>query len=149
MMKFSQQGLSLIELAVIIAVIAVLALLTMPFFRIFSSNLQFSSAIRKLVTDLRYAEQLSVTEQVEHGIRFSLADNKYRLIKFDVNETELEVETLPQNVSFQSISGLTNNEARFNPYGAAKEAGFIVLQNNTNATTAVDIRPSGFIKIIK
>lgn len=149
MMKFCQKGLSLIELLIIVAIIAILALVTIPFFRAFSPNLQLSGAVRDLVADLRYVEQLSVTEQIEHGIRFSATTNEYRLMKYDTAESELQLKTLPEKVSFQSISGFTANEVRFNPYGAAKETGFIILQNTNNATTLVDVRPSGFIKIIK
>lgn len=149
MIKDYQKGLSIIELAVIIGIIAILSLITISFFRVFSPNLLLSGATRDLVTDLRYAEQLSVTEQIEHGIRFSSSTNEYWLVKYDTTEIELQLKTLPEKVSFQSVSGFTNDEVKFNPYGAAREAGFIILENTNNATTLIDVRPSGFIKTSK
>lgn len=149
MIKNYQRGLTLIELAVIISIIGILALFTIPSFRIFTPSLQLSGAARELTTDLRYAEQLSVTEQIEHGVKFYPDANEYRLMKYGSVETELQIKTLPEKVTFQSVSGFTNNEVKFNPYGAAKETGFVILKNTNNSTTSIDVRPSGFIKINK
>ncbi len=149
MTENNQKGLTLIELMTIIGILAILALLSMPFLRSFVPSIQLSGATRDLIADLRYAEQLSVTEQIEHGIRFSSSTNAYQLIKYGEPETEIQSKILPEKISFYSISGFTNDEVKFNPYGAARETGLIILENSNNATTAIDVRPSGFIKIEK
>lgn len=137
------------ELLVIVGIMGILILIALPTFRAYQPNLQLAGVARELTTDLRYAQGLAVTEQVEHGIRFYLGADKYEIIRFGVVEEILKSRDFPETVSFQQISGLTNNEAVFNPYGAAKEAGLVDLINSKNSTTTVDIRPSGFIKIIK
>ncbi|GAI55728.1 unnamed protein product, partial [marine sediment metagenome] len=65
-----KSAFTLAELLVIIGIIGILALISIPAFRAYQPNLQLSSMVRELVTDLRYAQQLAVAEQVEHGIRF-------------------------------------------------------------------------------
>lgn len=139
----------MIELMIIMGIIAILALVSMPFLRAFSPSIQLSGTTRDLVADLRYAEQLSVTEQIEHGIRFSSSTDEYWLMKYSDPEMALQSKTLPEKISFLSIRGFTDDEVKFNPYGAARESGIIVLMGSDNATTAIDVRPSGFIKISK
>jgi len=137
------------ELLIIIGIIGTLALIGIPTFRAYQPGLELSGIVRELVTDLRYAGQLAVTEQVDHGVRFFFATGQYQIIKHGALDEIIKSKNLPQKVSFQEIAGLTNDEAVFNPYGAAKETGTITFINTKNSTITIDIRPSGFIKIIK
>ena len=124
---------TLVEILVILGIIGVLSLIGIPAFKIFQPSLQLSGTVRELATDLRYAEQLAITEHIEHG----------------APDEVLESKTLPGEVSFSGIAGFTDNKVVFNPYGAAKESGVITLVNTKNAISSIDVRPSGFIKIIK
>lgn len=141
-------GFTLIELLTVISIIGVLALIGIPAFRAYQPSLELSGAVRKLVGDLRYAEQLAVTEQVNHGISFSSSTNQYQMISYGAVEETLASTTLPEKVSFYQIAGFTNDQVIFNLYGAVKEAGSITLITK-DATTTIEIRPSGFVKIIK
>ncbi len=143
------RGFTLIELLLVAGIIGILFLIGIPVFRAYQPVLQLSGAVRSLASDLRYAEQLAVSEQVEHGIRFSISANQYKIIRYGDVQQGLASSSLPEKVSFQQIIGFTDNEVIFNPYGAAKETGVITLINTKNSTTAIDVRPSGFIKIIK
>jgi len=143
------RGFTLIELLTIIGIFSILALIGIPAFRAYQPSLQLSGAVRELVTDLRYAEQLAVTEQVDHGIRFSTSTNQYQIIRYGAVEETLASTTLPEKVSFYQITGFTNGQVIFNPYGATKDPGSITLINIKNATTATDVRPSGFVEIKK
>lgn len=144
-----KNGFTIIELSVVIGIVVLLFLISIPAFRAYQPSLQLSGVVRDLVTDLRYAGQLSVDEQVNHGIRFYVAENKYEILKIRDTVEILETKLLPSEVSFQQISGLTNDQVIFNPYGAAQEAGTVIFLNSDNATSTVDIRPSGFVKVIK
>lgn len=140
---------TLIELLMILLIAGILALIGIPAFKIYQPSLQLSGVTRELATDLRYAEQLAITEQVEHGVRFFIETGQYQIIRHANPDEIIRSENLPQGVSFESVTGLTQNEAVFNPYGAAKEAGLVTLINSKNTTSTIDVRPSGFIKIIK
>ena len=143
------KSFTLIELLIIIAIFGILALISTPVFRNYQPGLQLSVVVRDLVTDLRYSQQMAVTEQVEHGVRFSTSTDEYQIIKYGAIEEILKEKSLPEKVSFQEVTGFSNDEVKFNPYGAVKEAGNITLINTKNTTSTIDIRPSGFVKIIK
>lgn len=142
-------GFTLIELLIVIVIIGILILISVPALRAYRPNLQLSGSTRELITDLRYVQQLAVTEQIDHGIRFFVDEDKYQIIKHDAEEEVLAEKELPPEVSFHQIEDLTDNKALFNPYGAIKdEAGRVTLINTRNDTAVIDIRPSGFVKII-
>jgi len=143
------KGMTMVEMIVVFSIIGILTLVIIPAFRAFQPNLELSGTARELATDLRYAQQLSITEQIEHGIYFSVDAGKYQIIKYGGVEEILKTKELPQKVSFQEVSGFTDYAVKFNPYGAAKESGNIILVNTINSTTTVEVRPSGFVKIIK
>ena len=145
-----KRGFTLTELLTVIGIIAILFLIGIPVFRAYRPSLQLSGSVRELITDLRYVQQLAVTEQVDYGIRFFVAEDKYQIVKYITEEEPLEEKKLPSQVSFHQIEDLTDDRVLFNPYGAVKdEAGTITLINIRNDTTTIDIRPSGFVKIIQ
>lgn len=145
----SQASFTLTELLVIIGVIGIIVLMGMPALKAYQPDLELSATARKLIIDLRYAQQLAVAEQIDHGIRFSSATNQYWVIRYGAVEEILASSILPEKVSFQEISGFTNDQAIFNPYGAAKESGTVTLINTKDATSTIDVRSSGFVRIIK
>jgi prepilin-type N-terminal cleavage/methylation domain-containing protein len=143
------KAFTITELLVVICIIGVLSLIAIPAFRMFAPNLELSGTARELVSNLRYSQQLSVTEQVEHGIRISTTTREYQLLKYGSPEEIIETKELPENLDFQEVSGFTNNEVRYNPYGAVKEEGSISLVNNKGTILVIEVRPSGFVKIKK
>lgn len=140
------KSFTLLELLVIISIIGVLTLSAIPAFRAFQPSLQLSGTTQELVGDLRYIQQLTVTEQKEHCIQFFLADKKYQVKRCEGELIKEKV--LPQEIESLSVSGFTNNEVRYNPYGAVKESGTIDLKNIKNATRTISVRPSGFVEVI-
>lgn len=140
-------GFTLIELLIVIGVMGIIVAIGIPALRSYQPSAQLSGVVQDLVTDLRYAQQLAIAEQVDHGIRFFIDDNKYQIIQYGEGETVLKEEVFPAGITFQQITGFTNNEAKFNPYGAARESGTIILLNTQGKTKTVDVRPSGFVKV--
>ena len=145
------RGFTLIELLIIIGIIGVLVLGGIPAFRTYQSRLELSGVVRSLVSDLRYSQQLAVTEQVEHSVYFVPDQKKYELRRYGEATTTLKTVLLPEEILEISVTGLTvagaYKEARYNPYGAVKDSGVIVLRNTQNTTTTIEVQPSGFIKI--
>lgn len=147
------KSFTLIELLVIIGIIVILALISIPVFRSYQPTLQLSGSARNLVSDLRYAQQSAVTEQIEYGVRFSTTTKKYQLIKYGTVTTTIKTVSFPEEIIRVSVSDLSdinsNKEARYIPYGSVRKGGEVTLENSKNLTITISIRPSGFVKIIK
>jgi prepilin-type N-terminal cleavage/methylation domain-containing protein len=146
--NLGSKGFTLMELFAVIFIIGIISLIVVPTLRAYRPDLELSSSAQNLIGDFRYVQQMAVTEQIKYGINFFSTENKYQLIKYGITEEVVEEKKLPEKVSFQSISGLTDNKAVFNPYGAAQEAGTINLINTKGSIKIISIRPSGFVKII-
>lgn len=147
MIKFSifKKGFTLIEILIIIVVIGILVGISIPAFKRFQPVFQLNGAVRGLVADLRYAQQLTVTEQKEHCVRFG--DKEYEIIQCQNPEAEEILKRISlQDIDSITITNFSNNEVRYNPYGAVKKAGTITLKINGKGKT-IDVRPSGFVRI--
>jgi len=144
--KKSNKGFTLIEVSIVVLIMVIITGISWQAIRVLQPSLRLSSVSRDIVTDLRYAQQEAVTEQVDYGIRISSSTNEYQIVNYGTNQTILE-KTLPAGISFSEIIGFSEDEVVFNPYGAAKEAGSITLINTKGETKTIEVRPSGFVKI--
>lgn len=140
------KAFTLLELLIVIAIVGILTLISIPAFRNFQTNFKLSSVSREMITNVRYIQQLAITEQIEYCIIFFTTEKKYQLLKCD-GESILKEIVLPLEISNLSVSGLTNNEVRYNPYGAVQEEGSIILENINGKVKTILIRASGFVKI--
>lgn len=155
--KFNMQqskikSFTLIEFFTVTAIVGIIILIGAPLIRNYQPSLQLNGAVRDLVSDIRYVQQLAVTEQVEHSVYFISSEKRYQIKRYGTETSTLKEIFLPEEITEISISGLSeveiNKEARYNPYGAVKDFGSVTLKNSKNATSTIDIRPSGFVKII-
>ena len=147
--KSNRKAFTTTEILVVISLIGIIVLISFPAFRAYKPSLELSGTVRELVTDFRYAEQLAVAEQINHGVRFSFSPDKYEVVKYGATEMVLKEKLLPSEVSLHEVDGFTGDEVIFNPYGAVLESGTITLVNTKDSTTVLDIRPSGFVKVIE
>jgi len=152
-LKSLENGFTFIEIVITLAVLAVVFGISALALKNVSPNMQLSGITRQLVTDFRYAEQISVTKQINHGIVFSTSTspNEYQVVKYGEGGEILEVlktEEFPLKVSIEEIN-FDNNKVAFNPYGAAVQGGNIVLINSKGETRTVKVSPAGFVKVSK
>jgi len=147
-MTVNNKGFTLTEIIVVIAIFFILVTMSWVAFQRLQPSLQLGAVCSDLVSDLRYVQQLAISEQVNYGIDFSTTTNSYAIYRFATTTEQLSTKNLPAEISFCDLSGLTaNTQAIFNPYGAVLNAGSICLQNRNNQTKIVDIRPSGFVRV--
>ncbi|MEK7653306.1 MAG: GspH/FimT family protein [Patescibacteria group bacterium] len=144
--KLNKNGFTLLEIVIVLAIIAILALIGFSAFKTVQPNLNLKGASRDLASDLRYAQQLSVTEQVNYSVNFNKSQNSYAIVKSTTGQI-IKNASLDGQISIDNISNLTNDTASFNATGAALQAGSITLINLNGATSTIEIKPSGYVKI--
>ena len=140
-------GFTLFEFLVIIAIIGIIATISWSTLRTLQPSWRLDGAVRDLVTDLRYAQQQSVTEQINYGIHFSSTTNEYQIIRYGTTTENVLEKSLSEGVDFYQITGFSNDDVVFNPYGAVKEMGSVSLINIEEKIKIIEVRPSGFVKI--
>lgn len=142
-----KSGFTLVEILAVIMVVGILALVSLPIYIQIKPRLNLNAETRDIVSDLRYAQQLSVTEQINYSVVFDKAQNKYTIINTSNNQV-VKSKNISTGVTIQSItSSLTSDTVTFNVTGAALETGLITLVNTNNLTSEISIKPSGYVKI--
>lgn len=142
----NKSGFTLIEILFAIGIIAVTAVIGIPFYQNAVKNLNLNSVSRSVASDLRYAQQLAVTTQANHSVIFDISGNSYRLKNEDSQNT-IKAADINDGISLDSIVGLENDTVTFNATGAATSTGTITLKNENNRTSTIEIKPSGYVKI--
>ena len=75
----NQNGFSLTEVIVIVVIVGVLAYFAVANFGDSYSKLQYESVLKKIVSDVRYARELALTEGEETRVYFDQTNNRYYL----------------------------------------------------------------------
>lgn len=148
-LKNNQRGTLIIRILVVFGIIAILTTISLPYLRKYQPNLKLNSVSRDLTANLRYAQQLTITEQVVYQVRLDIAENSYQIIKTGVATTTIRDVSLPSQVSLKEINDLTDDTVSFNSYGGVSESGQIILININNRTAIIKIKPSGYVQLIQ
>ena len=130
-------------------IIALLSAAVLPYILKYQPNLKLNGTARDLATDLRYAQQMTITEQVEYLVQLDLTGNNYKIQKVDTATTTLKTVVFPTEINYQQVTDLTENQVVFNSYGAVRESGQIVLVNTNGKTVIINVKPSGYIQLVQ
>ena len=144
--KFNQDSFTLIELLLVVGILSLIAGMSMPALRTYQASFEVNSLGRDLAVDLRYAQQQSVTEQVNHAVIFDDV-NTYSIVKRETPDEIIETKNLSGDIEFHQVN-FSGDYAEFNSCGAAKESGNVVIKDNTGKILTIEVRPSGFIRVI-
>lgn len=137
----------LIDLLVTLGIIALLSTITIPYLKKYQPNLKLNAAARDLTTDIRYAQQLTVTEQKVHLVKFDDLQNKYQILKIDIATTTVKSVGFDNEISIKEITGLADKQIVFNYYGGVSQPGQVILTNINNAEAVINIKPSGYVQL--
>ena len=143
----NNRGSLLMDLLVSLSIIALLSTVAIPYLKKYQPNLKLNAAARDLTTDLRYAQQLTITEQKVYQVVFDLAQDKYQIQKIDVATTTIKTVNFESEISIKQINDLTGDKVVFNYYGGVSQAGEIILTNINNVEAIINIKPSGYIQL--
>jgi len=145
----NQSGHLLMNVLVTCGIIVLLAGVSIPYLKKYQPNLKLNAVARSLTADLRYAQQLTVTEQVAHSINFDLDNDIYYIYKLDVATTTVKIVEFDSVVSYQQVTGLSGNRVVFNFYGGVSESGQVVLININGVTATINVKPSGYVQLVQ
>lgn len=130
-----------------ISIMVMLTALSIPYFRKYQTNVKLGSAAKSLSSDLRLAQQVTISEQVIHKVVLDEFNNKYNILKIGPTTTTIKTVIFDSGVSFDEIFDLTNNTVSFNSYGGVSEAGQIILTNTDGQFSTINIKPSGYVEL--
>lgn len=148
------KGMSLYELLIVMAIIAIIAAVVVPSITNFAS-LKLSASAKAISSKLRLAQEEAVTTQIPYMVRFGPAavPPTVQLIKIEgVTETVIETVTLSQGVTLAFDASLEdlpshNYQVIFSSDGGPNCSGNIVITLGESSKT-ITISPAGVIKLI-
>jgi Tfp pilus assembly protein FimT len=141
-----RRGFGVVELLIVVGVIGLLSIISMPFLINYQKTTKLQSESRLLATNLRFAQQLAITQQNVFNLVAIPATNSYQITNSSTSELIKTVE-LDDEVSIVEITDLNNNTVQFTPTGSVIHPGSITLVNSHSETSTVAIKPSGYVEI--
>ena len=134
----NRKGVTLIELIVVVAIIAIGAVLTTPNISGWLPSYRLRNATRDVASIMRFAQLKAVSNNIWYRVTFDTANNKYFLeYSQDLGTTwtkEGEDQTLPTGVQFNTT--FAGNATTFFTNSTATD-GNVTLNNNKGATRRV------------
>ena len=77
---FGLPGFSLMELIVIMCVAAIITTIAIPVFRQYEPSIKLRADAQQLTADLRYIQQLTITQQKIHYLEVDIPNRRYSLV---------------------------------------------------------------------
>ncbi|GEM_PF-2401075 len=140
-----KKGFTLFEVLLVISIF--LLVLSIGFLGVsrYYDYYTFAGEVNELVDDLHYAKQMSVAQQINHGIVFDYEDNRYFLTRDENGEDYVIKEKIfSPNINLSSDENYP--EARFTLFGAVFRSGLVIVESEQQKRI-INIKPSGFIHV--
>ena len=159
-------GFSAAELLVVVAILAILATVSMPIFAATFKNARLSGAVRQLASDIRFARSLAISKGGLYGVH--TLGNTYRIEKSATDTTwtsptvitnwmDLSIEYCPVSaplcVTIDSVgNGAPIGGPIFNGIGASVDSSNTVRSVNItladdSATKVIQVNPACNVKL--
>ena len=143
-MKSNKRGVTLIELVVVFAIIAIGSLLAVPNIGPWIANYRLRTATRDITSTLRVAKMRAVSNNVNYRVSFNTGAGTYILQRNTgalwVNEGTAQ--TLPTGIRIDPAP--VNNPLTFSP-NSSSNGGSIKLANTKNTKTITVLPSTGRI----
>ncbi len=139
--KHFKHGFTLLELLIVIVIIGVIASVSIPKIKQYF-NFKTYNAARILVSDIHYAQTLSETTQINHGIMFYPDEDRYIVYEGTVTLPALEphskkpmIRDFKSSQEFGNIDiisaefpvGAPTTYLEFNPMGIPTDGGKVIV----------------------
>jgi prepilin-type N-terminal cleavage/methylation domain-containing protein len=149
------QGFSLIEVMVVVAILCIIASISMPPLLRWRTDAQLRGAASNLRGDLELAKLRAVRDNSFVAVLFSSSDYTIFIDNGasagdwieDEDEIQLRNRPLPEGVYIVMPTALSDDRTRFNGRGTAENSGTIIVQNMRGKQKRVSINRLGFISL--
>ena len=150
MIKRGEGGVTLIELVVVMAIIAIMGVCLAPSIGEWLDNFRIRQAARDIASHLQLAKIRAISRRLEYRVNFDVANNQYRLWVNDggwIPDPEGVVLSTPRGVDITS-AGFSGgvSRAEFNPNGTAS-SGHVTIDNDKGKKFDIVVHYTGRIKI--
>ena len=139
----NRRGITLMELIVVMAIIALGAVLMVPNIAGWLPNYRLRSATRDVVSSLRVAQMKAVASNVAYRVSFNNGNNSYVIQRSSggLFLDEGGTQTLPSGVIFNGVSFGGNVFVSFNP-NATASGGSAILRNSKGTQKTIIVSPT-------
>lgn len=144
------RGFTFIELIIVIAIISILAVLSVPVVGNFASRTQIDATTSEVVSALRFSQQkaMAVEQDSQFGVYFDDANNKFYLFR-GTSYTDFPNERIEYTYSDSTTitQGFSDGDIDFDKlYGTTTDDGNITITNNIGITHTINISPEGKVE---
>lgn len=142
MSKINKRGVTLIELVIVMAIIAIGAVLLVPNLGAWLPNYRLRSAARDITSTLRVAQMKAVSTNLDHRVSFTEGTGNAGSYVIErstggVWVSEGGSKTLPTGI--QLTTNFTNERVVFKPNSAVEMGGSISLRNPKGTIRTISV----------
>ena len=173
-MNTSARGFTLMEMAAVLFVLGLMAVISLPNIYSAIQNFRLNSAARKMTADIRYARELALSRHGTYGITVTAGSNTYSLFSLSGSTKTVLTDPWRQKplsvafdgtsgyagvtigtVDFCELSGCPLVDLRFDSFGTPSDSNGAAMASNATVqlqsggtTKTVTIQPeTGFCEI--
>lgn len=145
------RGVTLIELAVVMAIVAIMALFMAPAIGEWIENFRIRQGAREIASALQEARIKAVSRRMQYGVNFNVASDQYQLWVNDGGwgpDPEEGVLRVPRGVDIAGavFGGATATRPVFNPDGTSDQ-GDVTINNTNGRQFQISVSPLGRVSI--
>jgi len=147
MIKRGEGGITLIELVVVMAIVAIMGVYLAPAIGEWLDNFRIRQAAREVASTLQFAKMKAISSRLEYNVVFNVTNKTYQLKRKDPSlgwTPEGSENSVPRGVAIDT--NLTGETCQFNPDGTCSN-GTITIDDQQGKTYKVVVYRTGRIKI--
>lgn len=137
----NNRGVTLVELAIVLVIIAIMAGLLVPNIGAWLPNYRLRGAARDIVSVMRMAQMRAVSTNSRYRVNFDVAGNNY-ILQYQTTSglwvNDGATQNLPRGITFKEADFGSASQAVFNS-NATSSAGSVTLQNTKGATKKISL----------
>ena len=145
-----KNSFTLIEVLIVLAIIALVAVLSVPFYQSFQVRTQLDDQATEIAETLRKAQSKAMASEDNQSFGVHFESDKFVLFEgtsYDSNDSNNEVFDLPNTLSLSiNLNGGGSDVVFDKVKGTTSDNGTLSLSSVNNETRTIEISPAGKIE---